>query len=289
MKIVAHISDLHFGTEDPVVAEGLFAQLSGQDGPAPTLVAVSGDLTQRATREQFRAAKAYLDRLPCPYLVIPGNHDIPMFNAYQRFVHPLRRYCEEISDNLAPLYVDEELAVVGVTTAHGFTIKDGKMTAEKIANVREELSGLKDRWRIVVAHHPFVIPEGGDKHDLVDGVEEAVTAFHEIGVDLVLGGHLHVAYSADLAGFRDMGREMIAVAAGTCMSTRTRGEPNAYNVLRFEANDVAIVNRVWDGTTFVAGAAKVYRSQGKAIVKLEEATAPAVLAAAANLPTSGGQ
>ena len=273
MKIVAHISDLHFGTEDPVVAESLLAQLSGRDGPAPSLVAVSGDLTQRAKPEQFRAAKAYLDKLPCPYLVIPGNHDIPMFNVYQRFFHPLRTYCREISDNLAPLYVDEELAVVGVTTAHGWTIKDGKISDEKIEMVREQLSGLRDRWRIVVAHHPFVIPEGGDPSDLVDNVEAAVKAFHAIGVDLVLGGHLHVAYSSDLAGFRDMGREMIAVAAGTCMSTRLRGESNAYNVLKFEGNDVAIVNRVWNGSTFVAGAAKVYRSQGKAVIKVAEEVA----------------
>jgi 3',5'-cyclic AMP phosphodiesterase CpdA len=270
MKFVAHISDLHFGTEDPVVAEALLAQLSGRDGPAPTLVAVSGDLTQRAKPEEFRAAKAYLDKLPCPYLVIPGNHDIPMFNVYERFLHPLRRYCREISDNLAPLYVDEELAVVGVTTAHGWTIKDGTVTQEKIDTVREQLSGLRDRWKIVVAHHPFVMPEGGDPSDLVDNVDVAVAAFHEIGVDLVLGGHLHVAYSADLAGFRDMGREMIAVAAGTCMSKRLRGEANAYNMLKFDGNDVAIVNRVWDGATFVAGAAKVYRSQGKAVIKLAE-------------------
>jgi 3',5'-cyclic AMP phosphodiesterase CpdA len=268
MKLVAHISDLHFGAEDPVVAEALLAQLSGRDGPAPTLVAVSGDLTQRAKPEQFRAAKAYLDRLPCPYLVIPGNHDVPLYNVYERFFHPLRRYCREFSDNLAPLYVDEELAVVGITTAHGWTIKDGTVTPESIDTVREELGGWHDRWKIVVAHHPFVIPEGGDPSDLVDNVDVAIAAFHEIGVDLVLGGHLHVAYSADLAGFRDMGREMIAVAAGTCMSKRLRGESNAYNVLRFDGNDVAIVNRVWNGTTFVAGAAKVYRSAGKAVIKL---------------------
>lgn len=278
MKIVAHISDAHFGTEDPIVAEALHAQLSGRDAPAPSLVVVSGDLSQRAKTEEFRAGKAYLDRLPCPYLIVPGNHDIPMFNVYQRFVHPLRRYRREISDILSPLYVDEDLAVAGVNTAHGMTIKDGRITDEQIDTVREQLSGLGDRWKIVVAHHPFVVPHEGDPQDLVDNVDAAMEAFHEIGVDVVLHGHLHIAYSGDTAGFRDMDRKLISVAAGTCMSTRRRGEPNAYNMLRFDGNEILIVNRVWDGTTFAAGSEKIYRRHGDVVIKVAEDVASPVAA-----------
>ncbi len=278
MKIVAHISDPHFGTEDPVVADALHAQLSGRDAPAPNLVVVSGDLSQRATATQFRAAKAYLDRLPCPYLVVPGNHDIPMYNVYERFFHPLRRYRREISDNLSPLHVDEDLAVLGVNTAHGMTIKDGKITDDQIERVRSQLAPYKAQWKIVVAHHPFVVPHEGDPGDLVDNVDAAVEVFHEIGVDVVLHGHLHVTYSGDTAGFRDMDRKLIAVAAGTCMSTRLRGEPNGYNMLRFDEHEILIVNRVWDGTTFAPGSEKIYRRQGDAVIKVAEDVASPVAA-----------
>lgn len=82
MKVIAHISDLHFGTEDTNVAEALVKKLH-EDKPA--LVIISGDLTQRARTNQFKAAKEYLNKLPKPYLVIPGNHDIPLFDIFRRF------------------------------------------------------------------------------------------------------------------------------------------------------------------------------------------------------------
>src|SRR5687768_13580306 len=99
MKVIAHLSDLHFGTEDPVVAVALLHELDGTSMPVPTLVAVSGDLTQRATDTQFHACREFLDMLPGPFLVVPGNHDVPMFDVISRFFHPFRRYRRHINDN----------------------------------------------------------------------------------------------------------------------------------------------------------------------------------------------
>ena len=89
MRTVAHLSDLHFGREDPRVVE---AVLQDVDAQHPDLVVVSGDLTQRARRGQFQAARAFLDRFKAPVLVVPGNHDIPLFDLARRFFRPLKRY-----------------------------------------------------------------------------------------------------------------------------------------------------------------------------------------------------
>ena len=81
MTRVAHLSDLHFGRHDPRVVEGLLRDLEDQ---RPDLVAVSGDLTQRAREREFDAGASFLRRLPCPWLAVPGNHDIPLFDVIRR-------------------------------------------------------------------------------------------------------------------------------------------------------------------------------------------------------------
>jgi 3',5'-cyclic AMP phosphodiesterase CpdA len=263
VTLIAHISDLHFGTEDPVIVRALEAELADA-----AVVAVSGDLTQRARPREFLAARTFLDRLRGAKIVVPGNHDIPLYDVIRRFSQPLVRYRQFITDDLAPCYVGGGLAVAGVNTAHRFTFKDGKITEAQLAQVRIQLAPHPTAWKIVVAHHPFVLPAGAPRSDLVDNVDAAVRVFHDIDVDLILSGHLHVGYSADVAGFRDDDRQMIAVAAGTCMSTRLRGEPNAYNRLTFEGEQVTIVNRRWDGVKFVDTAAKVYRRGARQLVKV---------------------
>jgi len=99
MRTIAHISDVHFGRTDPAVVEGLVKDLSERK---PTLLVVSGDFTQRARGRQYAAAAAFLKRLPSPQLVVPGNHDIPMFDIIRRFFFPLSRYRKYITDNLRP-------------------------------------------------------------------------------------------------------------------------------------------------------------------------------------------
>ena len=262
MKVVAHISDAHFGTEDPEVAAALADELAGRgDGPTPSLVVVSGDLTQRAKEEQFRAARTFLDALPGPYLVVPGNHDMPLYDLWSRLHHPLRRYKELITDELMPLHVDDELAVVGLDTTHSRAVKDGKVTAAQARAAAALLAAQGDRFRMVVAHHPFVLPRGVPATQRIDGADEATPILRDAGVAVICTGHLHVAYASDTAGFRDETREMIAVHAGTCISTRRRGESNGYNRLVLDGDVLTIHHRVWADHRFTEGAHKVYRRQ----------------------------
>lgn len=261
MRTIAHISDLHFGTEDPGITAALLAELDGTRGPRPSLVAISGDLTQRARPRQFRAARAFLDRLPGPTLVVPGNHDVPLYDLATRFLRPLSRYQRFISDDLCPLHVDGEFAALGINTAHGFTIKGGRVTSDTLARVCEALAPIDVEWKLLVAHHPFLVPQEGDPDDQVRGAEEAIPMLEEAGVRAILSGHLHIAYSSDPVSFRSTDRAIINAHAGTCISTRRRGEPNGYNWIEIAGDDFSIVHRVWSGDRFVDASSKAYRLQ----------------------------
>lgn len=258
MRTIAHISDLHFGTEDPEVAAELLAELDGSRGARPSLVAVSGDLTQRARPEQFRAARQFLDRLQGPSLVVPGNHDVPLYDVVTRLLRPLSRYRAAITRDLMPLFVDDEVAVIGINTAHGRTIKDGRVTREMASAVRSRLATIDVGWKVLVAHHPFVLPDGAHERDRVDGAAEALPVLEDAGVQLLLTGHLHIAYTSDPIAFRSDDRAIVAAHAGTCMSRRLRGEPNGYNVIELDGEELRIFHRTWDGERFADARTRTY-------------------------------
>lgn len=258
MKTIVHLSDLHFGTEDPVITARLLAEI---DAERPTLVAISGDLTQRARTHQYRAARAFLDLLPVPYLVVPGNHDVPLYNVFARLLQPLDRYRDHITEDLTPTFFDDGLAVIGIATAHGFTAKNGRIHKQHLDKICRELGAVRAPWKVLVAHHPFVLPSDVDDV-VIEGARRALPRLEDCGVDVILTGHLHVAHATDAAGFRSDDHRVISVHAGTCISTRRRGEPNGYNHLAFDGDRLTLVHRVWDGERFVDGPSKIYRRTG---------------------------
>jgi 3',5'-cyclic AMP phosphodiesterase CpdA len=278
MKAIAHLSDLHFGTEDKTVLAALVNDLDGVTAQKPTLVTISGDLTQRARANQFHAARHFLDNLLSPYIVVPGNHDVPLYDLFRRFWRPLDLYKQYITEDLTPVFMQDELAVMGITTAHGLTHKDGRVTREMADKVCATLSASSAPWKILVAHHPFVIPHGVD--DLpVKGADFALPQFERCGVDVILGGHLHVSHSSDAAGFRSEDNKVICVAAGTAISKRLRGEANSYNRLCIDGEVLTVYHRVWNGERFVDASSKTYRRIKKrdgdiVIAKLAQSDVP---------------
>jgi 3',5'-cyclic AMP phosphodiesterase CpdA len=246
---IAHISDLHFGREDPPVAEALLAELSAR---APQLVAVSGDVTQRARSREFRAARAFLDRLPGAVLVVPGNHDVPLFDVVSRFARPLRNYRRHLTPELAPFFHGEDLAVLGVNTARSWTFKNGRISWAQIEQIRARFAPLPERvFKVVVTHHPF-IPAPGDPDPIVVGRGfHALQAAEAAGVDLLLAGHLHRSFASDVrAHHLSIRRSMLVAQAGTAISLRTRDEPNTYNWITLEAPHLTIEVRGWAGGGF---------------------------------------
>src|SRR5436309_7341748 len=131
-RTLVHLSDIHFGRVDPALIDPL---LDAVRRLAPDVVVVSGDLTQRARTGEFQEARAFLDRLPQPRIVVPGNHDVPLYNLYGRFVEQLARYRRHITDDLEPSYIDDEIAVLGTNTARSLTWKGGRVNGRQIARI----------------------------------------------------------------------------------------------------------------------------------------------------------
>ena len=234
MRKILHISDIHFGRVDYAVAEKLIDKVGGLE---IDLTIVSGDLTQRARSEQFKEAKVFIDKMPPPQIVVPGNHDIPMHNVYARFVTPLDKYKKYITDDLLPFYADEEIAVIGINTARSLTIKDGRINDEQIAAIRERMCALDDKTlKAVVTHHPFDLPEGFAESDIIENADKAMMQIADCGADIFFSGHLHVSNIAHTANRYklDSGRNALVIQAGTATSTRGRGEANSFNVIEFE-------------------------------------------------------
>jgi 3',5'-cyclic AMP phosphodiesterase CpdA len=248
MRTIIHLSDLHFGRVDQALLGPLRDLIHSI---APSVVVISGDLTQRARSEQFEEARDFLDTLPGPQIVVPGNHDISLYNVFRRFVKPLDRYKRYITDDLDPIYVDEEIAVVGVNTARSLTIKDGRVNKDQVAKIREQLTGLDPQiTRIVVTHHPFDLPTSFEEQDLVDRAPMAMEVFAECGVDVLLAGHMHVSHAANTASrYQIDAYAALVVQAGTATSTRGRGEVNSFNLLRVEPERVEVDRYGWDVLT----------------------------------------
>ncbi|GAB6195613.1 metallophosphoesterase family protein [Lysobacter xanthus] len=239
MRTLVQISDLHFGRVDDALLAPLRAAI---ESVKPDVVVVSGDLTQRARGSQFRAARDYLATLPKPQIVVPGNHDVPLYDVARRFLSPLRRFQRYITDDEYPTYIDDEIAVVGVNTARSLTFKGGRINTAQVREIERRFHGLPEHvTRVVVTHHPFDVPAGGDEDDVLGRAPMAMAEFAKAEVDVFLSGHLHRSNIGTSASrYRIAGFAALIVQAGTATSTREREETNAFNVLRIGATELQV-------------------------------------------------
>ena len=243
MRTVIHLSDLHFGRIHPPILAPLVAFIREIN---PDVVAISGDLTQRARTAEFVAAKEFLEAIPFPQVVVPGNHDVPLHNPFARFVRKLDRYQRYITPDLQPVFADDEIIVAGVNTARALTWKDGRINARQLKKLRDTLNaGPRDRTRIVVTHHPFDLPAGASGR-VVGRSRFAMKTLAECNVDLLLAGHFHIADTSQTAQrYQLPGYSAVIVSSGTSTSTRGRGQPNSLNVIRIDGPGLTIERRVW--------------------------------------------
>lgn len=259
MRTLVHLSDLHFGR----VAHALVAPLSELIGRIkPDVVVVSGDLTQRARTEQFKEARRFLDSLPTPQIVVPGNHDVPLYDIFGRLLQPLDKYRRYITNTLEPFYADEAVAVLGINTARSLTFKRGRINDQQIANARMRLCPLSAQvTKIIVTHHPFDLPDGYEDKDIVGRARMAMEMFASCGADLFLAGHLHVSHTGNTAArYKINGHSALVVQAGTATSTRGRGESNAFNVIRISDPYISIERLTWqpEQATFVLAVTETF-------------------------------
>ncbi len=244
MRTLVHLSDIHFGRVDAAIIEPLIDLIADLK---PNVVAVSGDLTQRARSQQFKEARAFLDRLPNPQIVVPGNHDVPLYNIFARFLQPLDKYRQFITEDLSPFYADEEVAVLGVNTARSLTVKGGRINEKQVAIMREKLCPFSTNVvKIIVTHHPFDLPEGFDDREIVGRAQMAMETLADCGADVFLSGHLHVSHTGHTAKRYKIGdHSALVVQAGTATSTRGRGEANSFNVIGIDYPNITVERYVW--------------------------------------------
>ena len=221
MRSIVHLSDIHCGRVNHLAISPLIATIARI---APDVVAVSGDLTQRARPDEFKDARAFLDRLPTPQIVVPGNHDVPLHNLAARLLHPLRRYRRYITDDLRPCYTDDEIAVLGVNTARSLTIKDGRINLEQVSWMSERFRACDPRVvKVVVTHHPFDLPDGHDERDLVRRAHGHGSARCVRSRSLPVGPPPRQSHLAERQSLRDR-RPLRARGAGRngCLGARSR-------------------------------------------------------------------
>jgi 3',5'-cyclic AMP phosphodiesterase CpdA len=267
MLTLLHISDLHFGPH--FVPEAGEALLRAATELKPGLIIASGDFTQRAKIEQFAAARAYLDRLPkAPIVVVPGNHDVPLYRVFERLFSPYALYKKYVCEKLDTLLVRDDVAIVALNTTSPLTkVVNGRVTHAQLdfcaRAFRQVPSGVP---RIVVAHHHFApAPDYDDENDVLRRARQALDRFTELQVDMILGGHLHRAFignSLDIYPSKDRSAGIVIVQSGTTTSRRGRArerEKNSYNVIRIGPRSVNVTHNMF--FTELGGFAPVARHE----------------------------
>lgn len=255
MPTFVHISDLHFGREQPEVIEGWF---KATQAIQPDVVIISGDLTQRATDKEYTAAKQFLQSLPWPAFVIPGNHDMSATDLVERFFRPWKKWEKYIQTPLEPVVKTPDYTLVGVNTARAagwyFDWSRGRISKQQIATVQQGLQNVPETsLKIVVAHHPFWLPKESEYRDLVERHNYALDAFQPVGLDIVISGHVHSAYTQVVQG-------VLIVHSGTTFSNRLNEDnPNGFNVIRGDHTQLEVEFMRWDGLQFQAAEQREFR------------------------------
>lgn len=256
---LAHISDLHFGHHDPLISDTLAADVAAQE---PDVLVASGDFTQRGTAREFEMARAFLDSIAVPVFAVPGNHDLGK-HPLRRFLDPYGYYRRYIDEQIEPFLEIDGLAIAGLNTTRRLMLdrdwSNGSINDAQLTALAAHFEQAKpDALRIVVAHHPLMEPEGPTLRSTfaVRRSELALRSFSAMGVRLVLSGHFHLSFVRRYdgnqtregipSGPRESAAAPILVAqASSVISTRLRGEPNAYNVIDIEDDTIAIRVREW--------------------------------------------
>ena len=237
------MSDLHFGRTRPELLDPL---LTAVNDAAPHLVVISGDLTQRARHSQFEQARAFIDRIEAPSLIVPGNHDIPLYNPLLRWITPFARYRRWIGDQLEPEHNDPQMRVAGLNTVNPYSGQRGLIRPRAVMRVCQTFAETGP-INILVAHHP--LEQGPDaRKKLMRGASGAIDRLAGCGADIVLSGHLHSWNAAPFVSGTNQ-RRMLQLHVGTGLSTRLRDEPNDFAILTLDGDEAVIQRMTAEGET----------------------------------------
>ena len=186
--------------------------------------------------------------------MVPGNHDVPLYDVRRRFFKPFTKFNRHIAPAGVEdcIYTDEEMVVLGLNTARRFTWKNGRVSLDQMAHIRHIFSHLPaDKWKVVMTHHPIASAHGEPRVELAGRSILALRALADAGVHLLLSGHHHRPASGETHAELLLNGSVLVVHAGTAVSTRTRGpDGNSYNLIRLEPGSVAVKIMAWSGDAF---------------------------------------
>jgi 3',5'-cyclic AMP phosphodiesterase CpdA len=246
MTLVLHISDTHFGTTQQPVVDALNRLV---DEHRPDVIIHSGDVTQRALPSEFRAAKELMERHASPrWLVVPGNHDVPLWDPVGRLLWPDAAFTRGLGVASESEIDLPEVLVLGVNTTRRWRHKHGQVSKSQVGRVAARLARARpEQLRVVVTHQPVHVIAQRDRVNRLRGAERAVVEWSRAGADLLLGGHIHLPYVRPLHdGTFGVTRRTWVVQAGTALSTRIRGRhPNSLYLIRYDGGRACRIKR-WD-------------------------------------------
>jgi len=226
---IVHVADIHFGCEDTQALTALADALPAID---PALIVVAGDLTYRGRKREFEAAEAWLATLQRPIVLTAGNHDVPFLNLFERAFAPFDGFDRGLAGSGVQTYQDDAFSIVSLNTARGIQTRlnwaHGVIGVAQAQAAAARLSEMRQGTaRIVVCHHPLVLPPGAPIRTRTSGGPEAAEIFAHAGVDLVLTGHLHRPFAQP---FPYGDKNTWSLGCGT-LSHRQRGTPASFSVL----------------------------------------------------------
>ncbi|WP_166170314.1 metallophosphoesterase [Acinetobacter sp. SA01] len=231
--MILHLSDLHFGTERPACMAAI--RLFCQQHPLEAVV-VSGDLTQRARYKQFYDCKQFVESLNLPYLVVPGNHDIPLYHVWNRIFSPFTRY-KIFFGHMETVLETKHFYLIGVNSIRRRYHTRGHISLEQIQQIDHRLMmAPKRKIKLIVAHQPFYTPPD-NPHGIKDCPmlgRMALESWSQSGLNGLLHGHLHQSAVYDLNQIYHLGVDhpVLDIHAGTATSYRLhRGLPNSLNLI----------------------------------------------------------
>ena len=239
VSLLLHLSDTHFGAEDAHVLEDLVALVLKE---RPQAVVATGDITEHAKPAEFESAVRFFSRLAARHqLVVPGNHDLPLWDLPRRLVAPYAAFRQAFGDDLEPRLQTRDIWVAGICSTRRWRHHEGTLSDAQVLRSAEWLSTAPaGTLRVVALHHP--VAAGQSAHHSADAVANAdvlhnaafaVDAWCRAGVHLVLGGHTHRPGFLALHAVAERSTPMWAVQAGTAVSRHLRGpQPQAVNLLR---------------------------------------------------------
>lgn len=256
MISVLHVSDLHFGK--PSVPEQIAAIERRIQRTKYDVVAVSGDISQRARPAELDRGRAFLRDAAkrARTIVVPGNHDVKWWRdplGLGRREAPFAAYRAYISDDLEPVLHVPGATFVGLNSAHGvqahtvtWNLRDigviGDLRRSQIERARATFEASpKGDARVIVMHHNPMRGVLSRRHGLAH-TRRALGAFAELHVDLVLCGHDH----QEAVHYVEHTKRGTVISTAGTVSNRSRGKrPSSINEITIAPAEITVHTRLW--------------------------------------------